>query len=94
MVECGGGIGGHAGFSIQGNEAHAEALVSEISCKTFLMLEDGLNAVEMVGGGEAADGEVIDVMAAAEAVGFRGEFEVGDEFVKVAFFEEFVDGGV
>lgn len=68
--------------------------MGEISGETFLMFEDGLNAVEMAGGGEAADGEVVDVVAAAEAVGFRSEFEVGDEFVKVAFFEEFVDGGV
>lgn len=55
--------------------------MSEIGCETFLMFEDGLNAAEMAGGGEATDGEVVDVVAAAEAVGFGSEFEVGDEFV-------------
>lgn len=58
------------------------------------MLDDGFNGVKAASSSKAADSELVDIMAAAEAIGLGSELEANDKLVKVSFFEELVDGGV
>lgn len=92
LAKGSGGVGGHGGLAVEGNEADGEALAGEVGGEPLLGLEDGLDSVKATGLFEAADGDLIDAVAAAEAMGGGSGDEAGGELVGVALPGEFADG--
>lgn len=81
----------HARFSIERNETDSESFVGDIFV-LLLVVEDVFDVGVKFGGGKAADGGFIVVVAVAKAVGFGGFLEFIDN--ELEFSEFGGEGGV